>query len=145
MHTFLSIFKRTILIFLSIFIGAQLNGALLNLGSNLIPPPEGFNLNSVEGLKAAAPFLEAKHYLFPFLAHALGTLISALLITRFLKTQQLFYSLAAGILFLMGGVAMVVMLPGTPLWFILLDLIGAYIPMAYLGYNIAAPKKVKSN
>ena len=141
MNTFLSILKRTLLIFLSIFIGAQLNGALINLGTNLIPPPEGCNLNSIEGLKAAAPFLEAKHYLFPFLAHALGTLISALLIARFLKTQQLFYSLAAGMLFLMGGVAMVIMLPGTPLWFILLDLIGAYIPMAYLGYKIAVPKK----
>ena len=141
MNTFFSILKRTLLIFLSIFIGAQLNGALLNLGANLIPPPEGCNLNSVEGLKAAAPLLEAKHYLFPFLAHALGTLISALLIARFLKTQQLFYSLAAGMLFLIGGVAMVIMLPGTPLWFILLDLIGAYIPMAYLGYKIAVPKK----
>jgi len=29
---------------------------------------------------------------------------------------------------------MVIMLPQTPLWFILLDLILAYLPMAYVGY-----------
>jgi hypothetical protein len=42
----------------------------------------------------------------------------------------------AGIIFLMAGVAMVIMLPGTPIWFILVDLIGAYIPMAYLGNKL---------
>jgi len=43
----------------------------------------------------------------------------------------------AGILFLLGGVSMVIMLPETPIWFILLDLICAYIPMAYLGNKMA--------
>jgi len=95
----------------------------------------------MEGLKAAVPFLEAKHYLFPFLAHAIGTLISAVLISRFLKSQQFVFSMMAGILFLMAGVAMVIMLPGTPIWFILVDLIVAYIPMAYLGYKLV--KKTK--
>jgi hypothetical protein len=71
------------------------------------------------------------------LAHAIGTLISALLITRFLTSQQLFFSMMAGILFLLGGVSMVIMLPGTPIWFVLLDLIVAYVPMAYLAYKIA--------
>jgi hypothetical protein len=141
MTAFINVLKRTIVILLSIFIGAQVNGAFLTLGTNLIPPPEGFNLNSMEGLKAAVPFLEAKHYLFPFLAHAIGTLISAVLISRFLKSQQFVFSMMAGILFLMAGVAMVIMLPGTPIWFILVDLIVAYIPMAYLGYKLV--KKTK--
>ena len=137
MNTFLHILKRTIVIFLSVFIGAQVNGAILTLGSNLIPAPAGFDLNTIDGLKSAVPFLEAKHYLFPFLAHAIGTLISALLITRFLTSQQLVFSMMAGILFLLGGVFMVIMLPGTPIWFVLLDLIVAYVPMAYLAYKIA--------
>jgi hypothetical protein len=136
MNKFLHILKRTIIVLLSIFIGAQVNGAFLTLGTNLIPPPEGFNLNSMEGLKAAVPFLEAKHYLFPFLAHAIGTLISAVLISRFLKSHQLVFSMVAGFLFLFAGISMVIMLPRTPIWFILLDLIVAYIPMAYLGYKL---------
>jgi hypothetical protein len=137
MNTFLHILKRTIVILLSIFIGAQVNGAFLTLGTNLIPPPEGCNLNTMDGLKAAVPFLEAKHYLFPFLAHAIGTLISAVLITRFLKSQQFVFAMMAGILFLLAGISMVIMLPETPIWFVLVDLIGAYIPMAYLGNRIA--------
>lgn len=141
MNTFLHILKRTIVILLSIFIGAQVNGAFLTLGTNLIPPPEGCNLNTMDGLKAAVPFLEAKHYLFPFLAHAIGTLISAVLITRFLKSQQFVFAMMAGVLFLIAGISMVIMLPGTPIWFILVDLIGAYIPMAYLGYKLAFKSK----
>jgi uncharacterized membrane-anchored protein YitT (DUF2179 family) len=77
-----------------------------------------------------------EHFLFPFLAHALGTLLSAVLITRFLKSQQLVFAMMAGMLFMLGGISMVIMLPGTPIWFILVDLIGAYIPMAYLGYKL---------
>ena len=34
--------------------------------------------------------------------------------------------------FLLGGIAMVAMFGG-PLWFNAVDLIGAYLPMAYLG------------
>jgi hypothetical protein len=138
MNTFLHILKRTIVILLSIFIGAQVNGAFLTLGTNLIPPPEGCNLNTMDGLKAAVPFLEAKHYLFPFLAHAIGTLISAVLITRFLKSQQFVFAMMAGVLFLIAGISMVIMLPETPIWFVLVDLIVAYIPMAYLGNKIAS-------
>lgn len=137
MKTFLHIVKRTIVIILSIFIGAQVNGAFLTIGTYLIPPPEGCNLNTMDGLKAAVPFLQAKHYLFPFLAHALGTLLSALLITRFLKSQQFVFSMMAGVLFLIAGISMVIMLPETPIWFVLVDLIGAYIPMAYVGNRIA--------
>jgi len=95
----------------------------------------------MDGLKAAVTFLEAKHYLFPFLAHAIGTLISAVLITRFLKSQQFVFAMMAGVLFLIAGISMVIMLPATPIWFILVDLIGAYIPMAYLGYKLARKSK----
>jgi hypothetical protein len=43
----------------------------------------------------------------------------------------------AGVLFLIAGISMVIMLPETPIWFVLVDLIVAYIPMAYLGNKIA--------
>ncbi|EMG10421.1 hypothetical protein LEP1GSC151_5427 [Leptospira interrogans serovar Grippotyphosa str. LT2186] len=36
-----------------------------------------------------------------------------------------------GFLFLIGGIANVMMLP-SPLWFTVLDLVGAYLPMGYL-------------
>ncbi len=115
----------------------MLNGAIINISSKVIAPPKGFELNTAEGLQAAMPHMGPEHFLFPFLAHALGTLLSALLITRFLKSQQFVFSMMAGILFLLGGVSMVIMLPETPIWFVLVDLLFAYIPMAYLGYKMA--------
>ncbi|MFM6933838.1 MAG: hypothetical protein ACKOXP_00195 [Flavobacteriales bacterium] len=136
MNTFLNIFKRTLIIFVSIFSGAMLNSTIIQLSNKIITPPKGFDLKTLEGLQAAMPQMEPKHFLFPFLAHALGTLLSAVMIARFLRSQQLIFSMMAGILFLMGGVSMVIMLPNTPIWFVLVDLIGAYIPMAYLGYKI---------
>jgi hypothetical protein len=39
-----------------------------------------------------------------------------------------------GVLFLAGGISMVFMVPNAPMWFNSIDLILAYIPMAYLGY-----------
>jgi hypothetical protein len=137
MNTFLNILKRTIIIFIALFSGAMLNGAIINISSKVIAPPKGFDLNTAEGLQTAMPHMGPEHFLFPFLAHALGTLLSALLITRFLKSQQFVFSMMAGILFLLGGVSMVIMLPDTPIWFVLVDLIGAYVPMAYLGNRIA--------
>ena len=137
MNTFLHILKRTIVIFISLFAGAMLNGALINVSNKIIPPPAGFDLKTAEGLQAAMPHMGPEHFLFPFLAHALGTLLSAVLITRFLKSQQFVFSMMVGILFLLGGVSMVIMLPETPIWFVLVDLLFAYIPMAYLGYKMA--------
>ena len=116
----------------------MLNGAMINVSNQIIPPPVGFDLTTAEGLQAAMPYMGPEHFLFPFLAHALGTLLSALLITRFLKSQQFVFSMMAGILFLLGGVSMVIMLPETPISFVLVDLIVAYIPMAYLGNKIAS-------
>ena len=141
MNTFLHILKRTLVIFISLFAGAMLNGAMIDVSRQIIPPPVGFDLTTAEGLQAAMPHMGPEHFLFPFLAHALGTLLSAVLITRFLKSQQFVFSMMVGILFLLGGVSMVVMLPETPIWFVLVDLIGAYIPMAYLGYKLAFKSK----
>jgi hypothetical protein len=137
MNTFLNILKRTLVIFISLFAGAMLNRAIINISSKVIAPPKGFDLTTAEGLQAAMSHMGPEHFLFPFLAHALGTLLSALLITRFLTSQQFIFSMMAGILFLLGGVSMVIMLPDTPIWFVLLDLIVAYIPMAYFGNRIA--------
>jgi hypothetical protein len=49
-------------------------------------------------------------------------------------------ALGIGVLFLIGGTAAVMMLPA-PMWFSALDLIVAYIPMAWLGGKIGMTLK----
>ena len=43
---------------------------------------------------------------------------------------------AVGVLFLAGGIANVYMLP-SPVWFSTLDLVMAYVPMAWLAHRVA--------
>ena len=98
----------------------------------VIPPPAGADLTTSDGLKAAMHLMEPKHFIFPFLAHALGTFVGAYLAARIAATRKMTMALIVGVLFLIGGIINVVMLP-SPLWFTLVDLIVAYLPMAYLG------------
>ena len=58
-------------------LGSVVNMGLLTLGGRLIAPPAGADVSTLEGLKVALPLFEPKHFLFPFLAHALGTLVGA--------------------------------------------------------------------
>ena len=45
------------------------------MSSSLIPPPEGADVTTLEGLKTSMHLFQPKHFLMPFLAHALGTLL----------------------------------------------------------------------
>lgn len=127
---------RNILITLgSAVVGVFLNGWLISISGSIIAPPEGADLTTEEGLRAAMDLMEPKHYLMPFLAHALGTLLSAALVSRFTTERQFSRAMLLGVLFLAGGISMVRMLP-SPLWFNITDLGLAYLPMAYLGYAL---------
>ena len=116
--------------------GGMLNGIIVKYGGAIIAPPAGFDLTTEEGLKAAMVVMEPKHFIMPFLAHALGTLAGAFLVTLFIKERKLFRALLVGFLFFLAGAYMVFILP-SPLWFDALDLGLAYIPMAWIGYKLA--------
>ena len=67
---------RNILGFVAgLIVGGIVNMALINFGPMVIPPPAGADITTMEGLQAAMPLFEPKHFVFPFLAHALGTLV----------------------------------------------------------------------
>jgi hypothetical protein len=80
---------------------------------------------------------EPRHFVMPFLAHALGTLAGALVACLVAATHKTLLAYVIGVLFLAGGVAASLMIPA-PSWFIVLDLAGAYLPMAWLGIRIRA-------
>ncbi len=111
--------------------GHALNGLILNVSGSIIPYPEGFSMKTMEDLQATIPLCEPKHYIFPFLAHALGTFAAALITVWIAATRRMQMALSVGAIFLMAGIYMVVILPA-PLWFEVLDLILAYIPMAWM-------------
>ncbi len=116
--------------------GGMLKGIIVKYSGAIIPPPAGFDLTTGEGFKAAAAVIEPKHFIMPFLAHAVGTLVGAFLVTLLITERRLFRALLIGFLFFLVGVYMVFVLP-SPLWFDAVDLALAYIPMAWIGYKLA--------
>lgn len=120
-------------------VGSVVNMGIIMVSGSIIPPPEGVDNTTVEGLKAGIHLFQPKHFLFPFLAHALGTFVGALLTAFIATNRKLLFAMIIGVFFLAGGIGNVLMLP-SPLWFTLVDLIGAYLPMAFLSAWIAKSK-----
>lgn len=132
---------RNILAFVvSLFLGAMVNGFIISISGSIIPPPKGVDIKTVEGLEAGIHLFETKHFIFPFLAHALGTFVAASLVSIFAASHKMKLALVIGLIFLVGGTMMVMMLPA-PMWYNVVDLTLAYIPMAYLGGKLFAKKK----
>ncbi|MCG2611455.1 hypothetical protein LZZ90_08040 [Flavobacterium sp. SM15] len=124
-------------------IGSLVNGFLISISGKVIPPPNGTDVTTLEGLKASIHLFEPKHFLFPFLAHALGTLVGAFVAAKLAATNKMRIAIGIGVLFLLGGISNCFMLPA-PVWFMAVDLILAYIPMGYLAGKMAS-KVVKAS
>ena len=130
------ILKGILAVLAGVFIGGMVNYGLIIISSSIIPPPAGTDLKTVEGLKAAMHLMEPKHFLMPFLAHAIGTLVAAFVASSIADTYKIRYALGISAWFLIGGILNIIMLP-SPTWFTLTDLIGAYLPFGYLGYLLS--------
>ena len=134
--TMRSILRWILAIVAGLLLGSLVNSGVLALGARLLPPPAGVDMNSMAGLQAALPGLPATYLLPALLAHALGTLCGAWLASRVLPPQYWQGAAVIGLAFLTGGAMMAWSLPA-PLWFELLDLVLAYLPMAWLGHWLA--------
>ncbi len=115
--------------------GGVVNMALITLSPLVIPPPEGVDVTSTEGLRAGIHLLRPRHFIMPFLAHALGTLVGAILAARLAATHKVPMAYVVGGFFLVGGIAASAMIPA-PTWFKALDVVLAYLPMAWLGGRV---------
>ncbi|MBJ2173714.1 hypothetical protein JBL43_05660 [Aureibaculum sp. A20] len=124
------------------FVGSLVNMGLIRMGHTIFPI-EGVDPNDMNALAEVLPNLEPKYFLFPFLAHALGALIGAVVAGLIAINNKMKFSLAIGGLFLLGGIAVNYILPG-PRWFAVVDILLAYIPMAWIGGQIAL-KASKTN
>lgn len=127
------IVRNVLAVIAGILIGGFVNGMLVTFGASLYPPPEGVDPNNIESIKANLDKYSTGQLLVPFWAHAIGTLVGAF-ITALIATvnRKIVLALLIGAFFLLGGITMVAMVGG-PTWFIVLDLLIAYLPMAFLG------------
>ncbi len=130
------IIKNIIAVVVGVLIGGVMNMGIVMISGHIIPPPPGADLTTPEGLIAAMPLMQPKHFLMPFLAHGIGTLVAAFIAAKFAASNNMRLALACGVFFLVGGIAAAKMIPA-PMWFIVTDLVLEYIPMGYLGGKLA--------
>ena len=122
-------------IVLAIIAGSAVNMGLVMAGAQIIPPPAGVDVTDVESIKSHLHLFEFRHFVVPFLAHAVGTLVGAYVAAIIAASYKLMLGLVIGVLFLIFGIINVFMLP-SPAWFVVVDLLGAYIPMAWIGTRL---------
>ena len=130
-----TILRNVLALAAGILIGGIVNMLLITVSPMLIPPPAGVDPSSTENLARTMHLFEPRHFIMPFLAHSLGTLVGSLLAFLIAATRKAQLAYAVGAFFLIGGVAASFMLPAPP-WFIALDLLAAYLPMAWLGTRL---------
>ena len=121
--------KNIAILILGIIVGMIVNIGLIILGGTIFPPSENFEpMNAMNW--------DFKYFIFPFLAHSIGTLSGAFIVSKLSNKSSIILPLIVGLYFLMGGIYMITILPA-PMWFVLLDVILGYIPMALLGWKLA--------
>ena len=134
------ILKNILAVAAGIILGGMVNMGIIMISGSIIPPPEGVIPMDIESIKANMHLFESKHFIAPFLAHALGTMVGAFTCVKIAANRHLKLALLIGIFFLFGGIQVAIQLPA-PLWFKALDLVVAYIPMAMLGWNLGMQKQ----
>ncbi len=131
--------KNILAVLAGVILGSVVNMGLIMISSSIIPPPEGADVTTMEGLKKSMHLFQPRHFVFPFLAHGLGTLTGAFVAAKIAANNKMQLAMIIGVVFLAGGITNIFMLP-SPLWFSIVDLAVAYIPMAYLGGKLAMMK-----
>ena len=134
----MTIVRNVVACFAGLLLGGGINIALLILGPFVIAPPAGVDATSSEALSASLHLFEPRHFVFPFLAHAAGTFSGSLIAFLVAASHRSWIAYFIGVAFLLGGIATAFMIPA-PTWYRALDLVVAYVPMAWLGLTIGTP------
>jgi hypothetical protein len=130
-----TILRNILAVILGLAAGQIVNLALIIAGPHVIPPPAGVDMANVQSLRASMHLLGPQHFVFPFLAHALGTLAGALVGFLAAASHRSCFAYLIGSLSLAGGIGAAFLFPA-PTWFLILDLVVAYLPMAWIGIQL---------
>lgn len=133
------LFRNLLAVLAGIIFGSIVNMGIISISGSVIPPPNGADLSTMEGLKANMHLLQPIHFLPFFLAHAVGTFAGAWITAKIAVNHKIKLALIIGAFFLLGGIITVFSLP-SPVWYTIIDLAFAYIPMSYMAGKLALKK-----
>ncbi|MBK9162393.1 MAG: hypothetical protein IPM21_00480 [Acidobacteria bacterium] len=128
-------------VIVGIVAGALVNTGIVMFGPMVIPPPPGADMTTAEGIAAAMPLMEARHFVVPFAAHALGSFVGAFAAASLAVSHKMNIALGIGAFTMLGGILAAWFIPA-PFWFVAVDLIFAYIPTAWIAGKLATSGKM---
>lgn len=129
--------RNILAVITGIFVGGAVNMGIIMISGSIIPLPEGVDNTTMEGLQESIHLFKPINFLMPFLAHALGTIVGALVAGYMAVTKKKAFAMAIGVFFLIGGISNVFLIPA-PVWFNVVDLALAYVPMAWIAGKITS-------
>ena len=131
----MDIFRNILAVIIVFIVGGIVNMGILAAGHAILPPPAGFDGNSMQGVASTIHLLRSVDFIPVFLAHALGPFAGVLTAMYVAATSHKTIAIILGALFLLGGIVANVMIPA-PIWYRAVDLVFAYVPMAFLGWKV---------
>lgn len=131
------IIRNILAVIVGLLVGGPVNMGIIILGGLAVPPPPGVDVNDIVSINAHINEYSLVQLMVPFVAHALGVLVGAFITAKIAVTRRMLLALLVGAVFLVGGIMAVRMVPDAPVWFSALDLVVAYLPMAWLGGRLA--------
>lgn len=129
------ILKNILAVIAGVVVGSIVNMGLVILGPMIIPMPAGVDATNSESLARGMHLFGFQHFIFPFLAHSVGTFVGALATAWLAANHKMLFAMIIGLFFLAGGITNIFMLP-SPIAFTIIDLVFAYIPMAWFAGKI---------
>jgi len=130
------ILRNVLAVLVGAIVGGLLNSGIIQLSPSVFPYPEGIDMNDIGSIKANIHLFTGGNFLMTWLAHAAGTLVGAFITAKLAASNQKALAVLIGGLFIIGGI-MAAMMIGGPVWFTAVDILTAYIPMAFLGWKLA--------
>ena len=132
----MNIIRNILAVLIGLVVGSLVNFGVLTVGHMILPPPAGFDGSNMETIANTINVLRPIDFTVPFLAHALGPLVGTLAAMFIAGSWHKTIALILGGIFLLGGIVANYMIPA-PMWYRVLDIVIAYIPMALLGLRLS--------
>lgn len=132
----MNIVRNILAVILGFVIGNVVNMLVITVGHAVMPPPAGFDGTSMNGVASTIHLLGPVDFIVPFLAHALGPLVGVLSAMFIAASSRKTIAIILGVLFLAGGIVANIMIPA-PMWYRVVDVVFAYVPMAFLGWRLS--------
>jgi hypothetical protein len=130
------IVRNVLAILLGIIVGVISMMIIHVLGMKIFPLPAEVDFNKIETIIANIDKYSFWNFISVFLAHSAGPFFGSFIVYKIAASHKLKLSFIVASLFFLSGIDMVRQIPA-PTWFCVLDLVGAYFPMAWLGGKIA--------